>query len=86
MPWHLTVRLLDIALSQLSARLKMPPALLESWWLRGCPAAFWGHWKQWVHETAVHGKALGMGRRGNTPHHLPACCGAGSAPWGTLSI
>lgn len=48
MPWHLTVRLLHIALSQLSAGLKMPPALLESWWLRECPAAFWGHWKQWV--------------------------------------
>lgn len=41
-------------------RLKLPPAL------RGCLAAFWGHWKQWVLEAALHGKALGLGCPGNT--------------------
>lgn len=37
-------------------------------------------------ETAVHGKAVGVGRPGNTPHRLPACCGAGGASQGTVSM
>lgn len=67
MPWHLAVRLLGVASSQTRARLKLPPAL------RGCLAAFWGHWKQWMPEAALHGKALGLGHPGNAPTaFLPA--------------
>lgn len=41
-------------------RLKLPLAVRERL------ATFWGHWKQWVPEAAVHGKALGLGCPGNT--------------------